>query len=117
MHVVLFHQVYCIASGAYLAVDWPAWEYVPRGPMDAWSDRWAMRDFMPSLWTLGILGSGTPLWYGLPRSSTGVNQYFDSTLSLTRKYDLPNGLFFQSHTLYLDVWRYKFVGPEHVMPQ
>ena len=41
------------------ADDWVAWEYVPRGPTDACSDRWAMRDFVPSLQTLGILGSGT----------------------------------------------------------
>ena len=42
-------------------VDWPAWEYVPRDPTDACSDRWAVRDFIPGLGTLGILGSGTPL--------------------------------------------------------
>ena len=42
-------------------VDWPAWEYVPRGQTDACSDRWAMRDFIPGMRTLGILGSGTPL--------------------------------------------------------
>ena len=50
--------LYCLRDSE---VDWPAWEHVPRGSTVACSDRCAMRDFVPSLWTLGILWSGTPL--------------------------------------------------------
>ena len=50
--------LYCLWGSV---VDWPTWEYVLRGPTDACSDRWAMKDFIHGLRTLGILGSGTPL--------------------------------------------------------
>ena len=59
--------LYCLQGSV---VDYPAWEYIPHGPTDACSGRWAMRDFIPGLRTLEILGSGTPLTYGLPRNST-----------------------------------------------
>ena len=36
--------LYCLRGSL---IDWPAWEYVLRGPTDACSDRWAMRDFTP----------------------------------------------------------------------